>query len=83
MTAYPFDKEAATRRLDAYVDMLKAAYQVDDYGLADMLGINRGTWTKFMRADLMDKGGVTIVELARITDISIGWLLAEDTLESE
>lgn len=70
-----YDLETASRRLDAYIEMLKVAYQVDEYGLADMLGIHRGTWTKFRRADFESKGIWKTFELADLTGISIDWLL--------
>ena len=72
-----YDFEQADTRLDAYIEMLKTVYGVDEHGLADMLGIKRQTWTKFRKAPLPNKGGGTIIQLALVTGIDIDWLLCE------
>lgn len=76
-------QEATRRRMDAYIDMLKEAYQVDNNGLADIAGINRGTFTKFMKADWGDKSVSVLVKLMRLTGISPSYLYAEDVDDAE
>ena len=72
-----FDKDAAARRTDAYVSMLKEAYGVDSHGLADMLGVDRGTFTKFERAPWGKKSTGVLFRLASVTGVSVSWLFAE------
>ena len=76
-----YDDELATRRLDAYIEMLKASYGVDEYGLADMIGRTHQAWGKFRKAKIADKSTNTIFDLARMTHISIDWLVAFDERE--
>ena len=71
---YDYDLELADKRLNAYIDMLKTSYDVDEYGLADMIGVHRGTWTKFRKADFENKGVGTIARLAELTYINLDWL---------
>ena len=69
--------ERAEQRIAAYIDMLKAAYQVDEYGLADLLGINRATWTRNRNARFDDMTGAYLVNIAQATGISLAWLFVE------
>ena len=71
-------EELCNRRIMAYVDMLKEAYQVDNHGLADMIGVNRGTFTKFLKADFTHKTVTPAFELAKLTGISLDWLVARE-----
>lgn len=72
--------EIADVRINAYIDMLKTVYQVDEFGLADMLGIHRGTWTKERKASFENKHWSFVVKLASVTGINLDWLVAFDCL---
>ena len=74
-------RAAMHRRVDAYVCMLKKSYQVDDHGLADVAGVDRGAFAKFMNDDWDAKSTEVAVMLARLTGISIPWLFAEGVAE--
>ena len=70
-------EETRERRLDAYIEFLENAYQVDGYGLADLIGMSRSQWTRNMRAAWVDKRWSFFVGLASLTGISLDWLIAE------
>lgn len=63
------------RRMDAYIEMLKASYQVDEYGLADMLGIDHRTWTRGHNKGYKDYSAKMVFALVNLTGISADWLL--------
>lgn len=78
MARYTYDKEAAERRTNAYLDFLMAAYGTDAGGLADIAGIPRGTLTKFMNAPWGKKSVTVLFALAQMTGISVSFLFAEE-----
>lgn len=80
---YLYDTTEAERRLDAYIEMLKAVYDLDEYGLADMLEMKHQTWTKYRRAEFGQKGATTTFRLAQITGISVSWLFCEERVDDE
>ena len=69
--------EAKERRLNAYIEMLKTVYEVDEYGLADMLGMYRGTWTRNRNAPLDEKSPYFYTSLALVSGTSVSWLIGE------
>jgi len=78
MAGYTYDREAAERRVTAYVDFLMTAYDTDAHGLADVAGIPRGTLTKFINAPWEKKSITVLFPLAQLADISVSFLLAEE-----
>lgn len=78
MAGYTYDREAAERRVTAYVDFLMTAYDTDAHGLADVAGIPRGTMTKFINAPWEKKSVTVLYALAQLADISVSFLLAEE-----
>ena len=76
--SYDYDRETSERRIAAYVDFLMASYDVDAHGLADLAGIPRQTLTKFINAPYGKKSTTTLFTLARMTDISVSFLFAEE-----
>lgn len=81
--SYVYDETEAERRLDAYIEMLKTVYGLDEYGLADMLEMKHQTWTKYRRASFGQKGATTTFMLAQITGISVSWLFCEEQVDDE
>ena len=65
-------------RIDSFIEMLKSVYHVDEYGLADMLGINRKAWTRGRNGGISKMGPQTFYKLNELTGVSIGWLLMEE-----
>lgn len=78
MARLTYDRDAAERRMAAYVDFLMAAYDVDAHGLADIVGIPRGTMAKFVNAPYECKSAGVLFTLARLTGISASFLFAEE-----
>lgn len=78
MARRTYDKEAAERRTNAYLDFLMAAYGTDADGLADIAGIPRGTLAEFMGAPWDDKSTAVFFKLAQMTGISVSFLFAEE-----
>lgn len=76
--AHTFDRDAAERRIAAYVDFLMASYDTDAHGLADIAGINRGTLTRFINAPYLEKRISVLATLARLTGTSLMFLMAEE-----
>ena len=66
------------RRFDAYVEMLKQAYQVDDDGLACLLGMTPEEWEDERETASDDKSPETYRKLAQIVGNPLRFLLAED-----
>ena len=71
-------EQAKERRIDAYIRFLEDVYQVDGYGLADLIGLNHATWTKNLNAPLGKKEWSFMVGLVSLTGISLDWLSSFD-----
>ena len=83
MARYTYDREAAERRTNAYLDFLMAAYGTDAHGLADIAGIPRGTLTKFINAPWGNKSATVFFTLAQMTGVSVSFLFAEEPEAAE
>ena len=83
MARYTYDREAAERRVTAYVDFLMTAYDTDAHGLADVAGIPRGTLTKFISAPWEKKSVTVFFTLAQMTGVSVSFLFAEEPEAAE
>ncbi|ACV21873.1 Uncharacterised protein [Slackia heliotrinireducens] len=70
--------EVRERRLAACINMVKEAYQVDGYGVAELIGISKSTWTRYERAPWGKKGFGLFVGLSELTTVKLSWLMAED-----
>ena len=58
--------ETANKRIETLIDYLCFAYQTDYNGLADLIGCNRGWFTRYRNASFGDKGVNTTMELVRL-----------------
>lgn len=61
-------------RVNAYIEMLKDVYGIDEFELADMLGIDRKTWKKTRESGAKVMSWGFLVSLAKATGISCDWL---------
>ena len=75
--------EIRQRRLNAYVAMVKEAYQVDDDGLADLMEISRDKWEEERSKPWGEVMSTTYVALAKLVDHPMRFLFAEDVEEKE
>lgn len=76
--------EIRDRRLQAVIDMAKTAYQVDGYGLAEMLGMSKAAWTRSTKSGHWR--GVTCkvyFGLCELTGIRPSWIFAEELEQTE
>ncbi len=67
-------------RFRAYIDFLKACYETDDNGLADMIGCDRGTFKRYLEGDTGKIKAHIFAKLANLTGISIDFLFAFELL---
>ena len=70
--------EVRERRLEACIEMACKAYDVDEYGLAELIGMKRSTWTRNKRAPWGKKGCSLFIKLAQLLEMSPSWLFAEE-----
>lgn len=70
--------EIRERRLSACIKMVEDAYQVDGYGVAELIGMDKRTWTRYKRLPWGKKGANLIMGLCQLTGVRPSWLCAED-----
>ena len=75
---HTYERAAAERRVNAYLDFLMAAYGTDARGLADLAGVKPGAMTRFVNAPNSDRSTAILFSLVRLTGISASFLLAEE-----
>ena len=63
MTYY---NEDSNEFMSVVIDYLCRAYQTDYNGLADLIGCNRGWFTRYRKADFGKKGCVTTMALLKL-----------------
>ena len=70
--------EVRERRLAATIEMAMKAYDVDEYGLAELIGMKRSTWTRYKRLPWGKKGCSLFFGLAQLLKMSPSWFFAEE-----
>ena len=75
--------EIRERRLEALINMIEDAYQVDGYGVAELIGMKKQTWTKEMRKPWGKKSCTLFFGLAELTTVRLSWLMCEDLEKAE
>lgn len=71
------------QRINAYIDMLKNIYSLDEHGLADKLGIRRAEWTRRRNKGWKDYSVTMLKGLANLTGVSVDWLLMLEWTEGK
>ena len=60
------NRETENKRIETLIEYLCIAYQTDYNGLADLIGCNRGWFTRYRNASFGDKGVNTTMELVKL-----------------
>ena len=63
-----YNYEIANRYVDTLIDYCCMAYQVDYNGLADMIGCNRGWFTRFRKASFGEKQSTIVISIVRLAE---------------
>lgn len=62
-------------RFNQYIDMLKNVYSVDEYGLADKIGVRHCEWARRRNKGWKEYSVKMIKGLADLTGVSVDWLM--------
>lgn len=63
------------QRVNDTIEMLKKKYQVDEHGLADLLGVNRAWWTRRRKQNWKEYSAKMLFGIANLANVSADWLL--------
>lgn len=74
--------ETRERRLAACIKMVEDAYQVDGYGVAELIGMSKRAWTTAQKSPWLEKRLELFVGLYNLTGVRVSWLFCDD-LEKE
>lgn len=78
-----YDEAAACRRVDAYVGMLKAAYQLDEHGVADLAGIDHDVWDENRAGGYDSMTWSFVADLADVTGVPVTWFAPEAVVDGQ
>lgn len=68
-------EKAIEQRFNCYIEMLKNVYSVDEYGLADIIGLRHCEWARRRNKGWKEYSVKMIKGLADLTGVSVDWLM--------